>query len=230
MSKVISGVLMILCVTLSQPTFATIQDSVKRKARSLFITPRFNTLNMAPVSGTIVNRHINADVSIVYVKNKFTLTFMDAVDLEDLHSEMNYFFINARYKLKLTEKFSVSPFIAFYSEHAHQLFDIGSDANGGMLFTYQHNSFSVEAFALFVRLTHQNSSMDAVHRFEIKYKFPLMTLSAFVYHNTKYLDDRERVCVGFKALLPEFKLFNKLPARTDVSGSFKVYENPKTTS
>jgi hypothetical protein len=99
-----------------------------------------------------------------------------------------------------------------------------------MIFTYQHKFLTIEAFALFVRLTHQNTSMDAINRLEIKCKFPVITLSGFIYHNTKYFDDRERVCLGFKVLFPEVKLFDKVRARTDITGSFKVYETPKTTT
>jgi hypothetical protein len=226
----ISFKLTVLSLALSQPSFAITSDSTKQKVHSLVVTPRFNTLNMAPISGTIINRHVNADLTLVYIREKFTLTFTDAVDIEDLNSEMNYFFVNARYKFNVTKKLSVTPFIAFYSEHAHQFFDVGSDANGGALFGYQHNSFSIEAFALFVRLTHKNSVMDAINRLEAKYRFQHITLSGFVYHNAAYFDNKERVCIGFKLLMPEFKVFKKVNARTEFTGSFKIYELPKTAA
>jgi hypothetical protein len=221
--------LVVLGFILCQVSFATTSDSLNRQNRLLLLTPRFNTLNMAPVSGNIVNRNVNMDATLLYVKNQFTLTVVGGADLQDRHSEMNYLLTNVRYKFKLTKNFSVTPFLAFYSEHAHQLFDKGSDANGGMFFSYQRGFFTVELFALVLRLTHENALKDAINRLEIKWKFPLITFSGFVYHNSRYFDDKERLSLGFKALLPEFKLFNKVPARTDVTGSFKIYENAKST-
>lgn len=96
-------------------------------------------------------------------------------------------------------------------------------------FSYQHGFFTVELFALVLRLTHDNAAKDAINRLEIKCKFPWVTLSGFVYHNSRYFDDKERLSLGFKAVLPEFKLFNKVRARTDVTGSFKIYESSKSS-
>jgi hypothetical protein len=202
-------------------------DSLKQKA-SWVVTPRFNTLNMAPVSGNIVNRHLNLDFTLVYSKNRFMWMVANAVDLEDRHSEMNYFLTNVRYKLNLTRKLAVSPFLAFYSEHAHQLFDPVSDANGGMIFSFQHKAITLEAFVLFVRLTHTHAEKDLINRFEIRYKAGAIVLSGFVYQNTSYFDTRKRLAVGFKAILPELKLFNHVRTRTEVTGSFKIQENPDT--
>jgi hypothetical protein len=183
---------------------------------------------MAPVSGNIVNRHVNVDVTLVYSKNRFMWMVANAVDLEDRHSEMNYFLTNVRYKLNLTGKLAVSPFLAFYSEHAHLLFDPVSDANGGMIFSFQHKAITVEAFVLFVRLTHTRAEKDLINRFEIRYKVGGMVLSGFVYQNTSYFDTRKRLAVGFKAILPELKLFNQVRTRTELTGSFKIHENPET--
>jgi hypothetical protein len=202
-------------------------DSLKQKA-TWVITPRFNTLNMAPVSGNIVNRHVNVDVTLVYTKNKFSWMVANAVDLEDRHSDMNYFLTNVRYKLNVTGKLAVSPFLAFYSEHAHQVFDPVSDANGGMIFSFQHKAITVEAFVLFVRLTHAPAEKDLINRFEIRYKTGAIVLSGFVYQNTSYFDTRKRLAVGFKAILPELKLFNQVRTRTELTGSFKIIENPET--
>ena len=217
-----------LTIILFQISSTAAPDSVKYKPYSLIVTPRFNTLNMAPVSGNIVNRNVNLDFSMVLTKNRFMWTLANAVDLQDRNSEMNYFLTNMRYKINLSKKFVVSPFLAFYSEHAHQLIDPISDANGGMLFTYQQKAITVEAFALFVRLTHKKSEMDIINRFEIKYKFDTMQFSAFVYQNTSYFDNKERLAVGFKLALPGFKIFKKLTARSEVTGSFKIKENPTT--
>ena len=219
--------LIFIALVLFHASFA-IPDSVKRKQSLLVITPRFNTLNMAPVSGNIVNRHINLDLTIVYTRNKFMWTIANAVDLEDQHSEMNYFLTNVRYRISLGKKFSVSPFLAFYSEHAQQLFDPISDANGGMIFSFQHKLITVEAFTLFVRLTHKTQEKDIINRFEIRYRLQSIVLSGFVFQNTSYFDDRERIAVGFKAILPELKLFNIVRARSEVTGSFKILENPET--
>ena len=46
-------------------------------------------------------------------------------------------------------------------------------------------SLTVEAFVLFVRLTHKNPEKDVINRFEIRYRFKSMSLSGFVYQNTK---------------------------------------------
>jgi hypothetical protein len=205
------------------------EDSIKRKSQ-LQISPRFNTAGMAPVSGTIINTHANVDVTLTYVKNRFALNFANAVDLEDQRSEMNYFFINVRYRLSLTRKLSMSPFMAFYSEHAHQLFDRGSDANAGMLLSLEHKRMRIEAFALFVRITHAADAKDAINRLEVKYNLRYLTVSGFVYHNARYFDSRERVCIGFKVAMPEFPIANNLRARSDITGSFKAYEYPKTST
>ena len=205
------------------------QDTLKRKSQ-LHISPRFSTSGMAPVSGTIVNTHPILDVTLTYINNRFALNFANAIDLEDRHSEMNYFFINVRYKLNITRYFSISPFLAFYSEHAHQLFDVGSDANAGMLVSWQQDLLSIEAFALFVRITHEKPAKDAINRLEVKYKLQHLTVSGFVFHNARYFDSRERVCVGFRVTSPDFPVFKNLHARSDITGSFKAYEYPETPS
>ena len=219
--------IVLLCLTLNN-THASTPDSARHKTRSLLITPRFNTLNMAPISGSIVNQHANIDITMVYTKNRFTWHLVNGVDLEDIHTEMNYFLTNVRYKINITKEFGISPFLAFYSEHSHQVFDPVSDVNGGLLFTYQHNSITVEAFALFVRLTHKNSERDMINRFEIRYKLRFVVLSGFVYQNTGYFDDKRRIAVGFRAILPQFKVFSKIRARAEVTGSFKISEYPQT--
>lgn len=203
-------------------------DSVIHKLHSLAFTPRFNTLNMAPVSGNIVNSHVNLDFTFVYTKNRFIWQVVKGVDLEDRHSEMNYFLSNVRYKINFTKRLGLSPFLAFYSEQAYQLVDRISDANGGMLFTYQHESMVIEAFILFVRLTHNNSEKDIINRLEIRYTLKPMVFSAFVYQNTSYFDNKERVAIGFKLTLPGFELFNKVAARSEITGSFRVHETPET--
>ena len=203
-------------------------DSVRRKQSLLVMTPRFNTLNMAPVSGNIINRHVNLDLTIVYTNNRFMWTTANAIDFEDWHSEMNYFLTNVRYKISLGKNFGISPFLAFYSEHAQQLFDPVSDANGGMIFSYRHKLITVEAFILFVRLTHSAREKDIINRFEIRCNLSSIVLSGFVYQNTGYFDGRERIAVGFKATLAELTLFNTVRTRSEVTGSFKIRENPET--
>lgn len=218
---------MVVYIGALQQVIAAPQDSVKRNW-ALLLTPRFNTLNMAPVSGTIVNRHVNTDITIVYRKNNLTMTLQNGADLEDRHSEMNFLLMNARYKLTLSRQFSVSPFIAFYSEHKEEFIDRGSDANGGVFFTWNYRNVTIEGFALVVRLTHEKNLKESINRLEIKWKHQSVALSGFVYHNARYFDVDESVSVGFRMLMPEFMLFNTLPVRTDVTGSFKVYENMRT--
>ena len=152
----------------------------------------------------------------------------NAIDFEDRHSEMNYFLTNVRYKISLGKNFGISPFLAFYSEHAQQLFDPVSDANGGMIFSYRHKLITVEAFILFVRLTHSVWEKDIINRFEIRCNLSSIVLSGFVYQNTGYFDGRERIAVGFKATLAELTLFNTVRTRSEVTGSFKIRENPET--
>jgi hypothetical protein len=223
-------ILLIFCLIQPRLAFATPQDSTKLRDHHLLITPRFNTLNMAPVSGNIVNRNVNIDLTITYVKKGFTVNLQNGVDLEDKRSEMNYLLVNARYKFNLSRTVSISPFLAFYSEHSQQFIDKGSDANGGMLLTFQNDVLTVEAFALIVRLTHRTDMKEAVNRLEIKRKIRSMTLSGFVYHNARYFDEDERISIGFRILLPEFKILNKVTARTHITGSFKVYDYPRTKS
>jgi hypothetical protein len=218
----------LVCISKMATAFAT--DSLKKKTRSLSLTPRFNTMNMAPVTGNIINRHMNVDLTMIYTKNKFMWTFVNAVDLEDQRSEMNYLFTNIRYKIGLNKRFSITPFLAFYSEHANQLFDKGSDFNGGMLVSYQHKRIAVEAFALFLRLAGKETVMDAIKRFEIKFQLQRFAFSGLVFFNTGYLDNKQRLAAGFRALLPEFKLFDKLNARAELHSSFRLYENPETTN
>lgn len=208
---------------------ATEQDSLKRKGTWTF-TPRFNTLNMAPVSGGIANDHVNFDLSLVHTNGRFMWTVADGIDLEDFHSDMNYLLTNVRYKFNITPTIAISPFLAFYSEHAMQLVDPISDFNGGMIFSFQKNALSIEAFFLFVRLTHPSTQKDLINRFEIRYKLPSITLSGFVYQNTQYFDDRKRLALGFRATLPEFDVWKNVRARAEVTGSFKVMENPETSN
>jgi hypothetical protein len=214
---------------LHQIVLATTPDSLRNKQQILLLTLRFNTLNMAPVSGNIVNRNVNTDATIMYSIKNLTMTMQNGVDLQDARSEMNYFLVNARYKLRLSRTLSVSPFMAFYSEHTKELFDPGADANGGMFFTWNNHHLTIEAFALIVRLTHEQSMKEAINRLEVKWKLRSVTLSGFVYHNTRYFDDDERLCLGFRLMLPEFAIFNKVNLRTDVTGSFKIYEHPHTS-
>lgn len=223
-------ILSFLFLILFHEASATKPDSLKQEQRSWIVTPRFNTLNMAPVSGNIVNRHVNLDLTLTYTRNRFMWMVANAVDIEDLHSDMNYFLTNVRYRISISKKFAISPFLAFYSEHSRQLIDPISDANGGMLFSLQHEGLTVEAFVLFVRLTHKHQEKDVINRFEIRYKFQSIVLSGFVYQNTSYFDNRERTAVGFKATLPEFRLQDKVRARSEITGSFRIHENPETTN
>jgi hypothetical protein len=209
-------------------SIATPEDSVRQK-RQFTVTPRFNTLNMAPVSGTIVNRNVNADVTLTFGLKNLLLTAQNGVDLQDVHSEMNYFLANARYKVRLSKKISMSPFLAFYSEHAHKLLDTGADANGGMLLTFNDKRLMIEAFALIVRLTHERKAKEAINRLEVKWKFRSFALSGFVYHNARYFDEDERLSLGFRLILPELAISKNISLRTDVTGSFKVYDYPKSS-
>jgi hypothetical protein len=218
----------VIVLVLGSPVSASALDSLNQKTRSLIVTPRFNTSNMAPVTGNIINRHVNMDLTLVYSKNNFMWTFVNAVDLEDQRSEMNYLFTNIRYKINLARPFSVTPFLAFYSEHAHQVFDKGSDANGGMMVTYQQGGVTVEAFALLLRLTSKETVMDAIKRLEVKFRFQRFVFSGLMFYNTGYLDNKERLAIGFRALLPEFTVFKNLNARAEIHGSFRVFENPET--
>lgn len=203
-------------------------DSTKHKGRTFVVTPRFNTLNMAPISGNIVNRHFNLDITTLYTKKRFTWATVTGIDLEDGRSEMNYFLTNVRYKINLSKKFAISPFLAFYSEHAYQLVDPISDANAGMLFSYRRAPLAIEAFVLVVRLTHPPVQKDVIYRLEIRYDFKFVTFSGFLYQNADYFDNKQRLAVGFRALLPMFKILDKLSARSEVTGSFRIEENPKT--
>jgi hypothetical protein len=191
-------------------------------------TPRFNTLNMAPVSGNIVNSHVNLDLSLAYTNNRFTWMVANGVDLEDFRSEMNYLLTNVRYKVNLTGSLSVSPFLAFYSEHTQQLIDPISDFNGGMILSLQKGAFTFEAFALLVRLTHEAAQKDLINRFEVRYKGSSTLFSGFVFQNTAILDGRRRLALGFRATLPEFELWRSSKARAEVTGSFKLTEYPET--
>ncbi len=220
--------LFLFSIMLPQLTLRAATDSAKHKQRTLVVTPRFNTLNMAPVSGNIVNQHVNVDLTFVYAKNRFMWVIANGIDLEDGGSEMNYFLTNVRYKINLSKHFGISPFLAFYSEHAHQLIDPISDVNAGPILTYQQGFVTVEAFVLFVRLMHPTLEKDVIFRFEIKCVFKYIVISGFVYQNASYFDNKDRLAVGFRAVLPEFKIFNKLTARSEVTGSFKIQENPIT--
>jgi len=143
---------------------------------------------------------------------------------------MNYFLSNIRYRISLGKRFAVTPFLAFYSEHAHQVVDPVSDLNAGLFLSYRRNSLMLEAFFLYVRLTHSEQNKDIINRFEIKYTVRDVIFSGFVYLNNGYFDHKERIAVGFKAMFPEFKLFNALNTRSEITGSFGVHENPSTTN
>lgn len=225
-----AGISLVFLLLISRSSSGIGGDSTQRAPGIWVLTPRFNTLNMAPVSGNIVNRHVNIDVTLVYTKNRFIWTTQNGIDLEDGRSEMNYFLSNVRYRITLSNHFGISPFLAFYSEHAHQLVDPISDANAGLFFSYRRNSLTIEGFVLLVRLTHSEPNKDLINRFEIKYAFKSMTFSGFMFMNTSFFDTKERIAVGFRAVLPDFELFNKLTARTEITGSFKVHEDPVTTN
>lgn len=203
-------------------------DTLKNKVSTWVFTPRFNTLNMAPVSGNIVNNNINVDFSLVYTMHRFMWTLVNGIDLEDHQSEMNYLFTNVRYKLRVTKHLGVSPFLAFYSEHAHQLFDPISDFNGGIIFSFQHGPLSIEVFTLWVRLTHPATEKDLLNRFEIRFKGQSILVSGFVFQNTEYFDQRRRSAIGFKIMLPEVNVLTKITTRTEVTGSFEISEHPET--
>jgi hypothetical protein len=212
-----------------QVSFAEI-DSTRQQRSSLIITPRFNTLNIAPVSGNIVNRHVNIDILMTYTNGRFTWMMQNGIDLEDSHSDMNYFLMNVRYKFSLTKNFGVSPFLAWYSEHAHDLIDPISDANGGVLFSYQHRFLTIEMFFLLVRVSHRFPEKDNINRLEIKCNLKPITISGFVYQNTAYFDGRERLAFGVKMVFPEIPFFWKVKARSEVMGSFLIHENPETSN
>ncbi len=221
------NLIILLCLVSFDSMAIHLSDSVNRQLPRWVFTPRFNTLNMAPVSGNIVNRHVNFDFSLIYTKSRFMWTVADGVDLEDFHSTMNYFLTNVRYKISLTRKLYVSPFLAFYSEHTQQLFDPVSDANGGMLFTFQQGFLTVEVFALMVRLTHSQTQQDFINRFELRYNLERIVFSIFMYQNTEYFDGKKSLALGFKTTLPEFKIANKVNARAEVTGSFKIQDSPE---
>jgi hypothetical protein len=215
-------------IYLTSPSEVLAADSLQHKTKSWVLTPRFNTLNMAPVSGNIVNNNINLDVSLIFTKHRFMWTVVNGVDLEDVNSEMNYFLTNIRYKISITKYFGFSPFLAFYSEHAHRLIDPISDFNSGIIFYFQHKALTLEAFFLAVRLTHPTIEKDLINRFEIRYKSNSFLISGFVFQNTEYFDSRKRLAVGFKIAMPELNLSERIKARTEVTGSFRVSENPET--
>jgi hypothetical protein len=192
--------------------------------------PRFNTLSMTPVSGNIISKNVNADISVACITNKLIATLQSGIDFEDTESEMNFLLMNVRYKIRLTRVLSISPFLAFYSEHKQRFIDEGSDANGGVFLTFEHSNFTLEGFVLIVRLTHERQMKEAFNRLEVKWKLRTMTLSGFVFHNTQYFDSDERICLGFRIMLPEIILYRGLRARTDITSSFKVYETPETSS
>src|SRR6185436_7462287 len=96
------------CILTCQASLAE-SDSTRMQRASLIIAPRFNTLNIAPVSGNIVNSHVNIDVLMTYTNGRFTWMTQNGFDLEDSHSDMNYFLSNVRYKFNLTKNFGVSP-------------------------------------------------------------------------------------------------------------------------
>ncbi len=205
-------------------------DSLKKDVSVWMFTPRFNTLNMAPVSGNIVNNHVNLDLSMVFNQNRFTWMVAKGIDLEDFRSEMNYLLTNVRYKLSLKDRFHISPFLAFYSEQTQQLIDPISDFNGGMIFSWQQGRLTLEAFTLLVRLTHEATRKDLINRFEVRYTWPSLVFSAFAYHNTGLLDHKKRLALGFKATLPAFVVFQSLHARAEITGSFKLTETPETNN
>lgn len=191
-------------------------------------TPRFNTLNMAPVSGNIANDHFNTDLSLVFTKNRFMWTVIKGIDIENTRSEMNYLLTNVRYRINLTRQLSVSPFLAYYSEHAHRLIDPISDFNSGLFATLQHGRLTVESFVLLVRLRHETARKDLISRLEIRYKTPGLIFSGLLFHNSDYFDTKRRLAIGFKMTLPEVYLTNSIKARTEVTGSFRISESPET--
>jgi hypothetical protein len=107
------------------------QESVsrvgKQQSYSLLLTTKLHSTGHSPYSGFYLNHHVNAEIGLLYKYKQAGAFINKAVDIADVHSDINFSTIGIFRTFKLSESLKLTPYMGYFLKQSHSFMDDKSD-------------------------------------------------------------------------------------------------------
>ena len=168
------------------------------------IIPRLNSAGHFPFTGSIVNRHFNADINIVLEYENWGLFLFKSHDLEQHHSPVNYFQPGVFRSVRITPDIDVRLFFGYVFSQAKSFRDPDSDFFAAPVLYWNIGSgLKFENCALFFDLS---SGAKVANRLKMVWATGSVSFEGFVWHRLVLSDGQHATSASFAFGLPLLRL------------------------
>lgn len=215
---IFAGFVCCFCTPSAARATATVIDSSGNRM-GWEIVSRLNSAGHFPFTGSIVNRHVNADINIALEYQRWGLFLFKSHDLEQRDSPVNYFQPGVFRSISITPDIDVRFFFGYVFSQASSFRDPDSDFYAAPVLYWNIGSgFKLENCALFFDLS---SVAKLANRVKMVWTTGSVSLEAFVWHRWVIRQDRHATSASLAFGLPPLR-FSK-SAELVLSLSYQGY-------
>ena len=193
-----------------------VQDTIA--GPDFIITPRINSAGHFPFTGSLINRHLNADLNIFYEHGNNGFFIFKSQDLRDPHSIINYLQPGIFRRIPVARKFYVRLFIGYLFSQTSGFRDRDSDFyTAGVGYWTLADNLTVENTALFFDLLQSTKLADRLliswtPRTKVPFKIQL-----YVWHRLVFDQMINSTSASFALNFPNVKLSDVISVQATIS-------------
>lgn len=223
--KVFSQIIfLILCLCFIAESHS--QDSILVKTpKDLIFTSRLNSAGHFPYTGSVLNNHLNADFNLYFRQKNFGFFVFQSIDLESKNSDVTYLQPGLFYKIPLTQKFSVTPYIGYLFIQTNRFYDTGSDVFFAIAPTFVTPKVKIENTSLFTNVFEFGYKRSLANRLQIQYFLQKMSVSLFLFHNIKLSGKDQSLSASLNFQFPKIEIAKNFPIHSALMLQTYLSEN-----
>jgi hypothetical protein len=203
---------LLICFSLKTNAQDSIANSTKR---TLILTTKLHSTGHFPYSGSLLNHHVNGDVSLFFQKQNWGFFVFKALDFEDLQSDVNYLQTAVFRKTNLTRSFSLTPYAGYLFLQNRAFADFGSDVFMALSTTVESQNLMIENTTLITNVFNKGYQRAMANRMEIRYAFKPMHVSWFIWHNMGLPDNgKQTLSTALAFRFPKVRWLAKIPLQS----------------
>ena len=182
------------------------------------VTPRINSAGHFPFTGSLINRHVNADLNVFYENRNNGFFVFKSHDLQDPHSIVNYLQPGIFRRIPITRKFYLRLFFGYLFSQTSGFRDRDSDFyTAGVGYWTLADNLTVENTALFFDLL---QSTKLANRFLASWtprtKVPFK-IQLYVWHRLVFDSIHNSTSASFALNFPDVKLSHSVSVQATIS-------------
>jgi hypothetical protein len=198
------------------------QDDEESKAGtrpfSLTLTTKLHSTGHSPYSGVYINRHLNGELNLQFVRRHFGAFLSKSFDFTDRRSGINFATVGIYRSVPLSRSFKFIPYIGYFLQQRRSLIDEGSDMWAAAEFQWDvTDRFMVKNTMLFGGLARRENSVSLSNRVNTRAALGEFKLDLYVWYSHEFDRSPHFVSASLAVTSPDWILTNTLLVRVQLA-------------